>query len=130
MPAGAGLNPLFRLLPLGATDKPSIDILQASGDHPSRALFANRWDEDNLDRDYSGSWEGVDFSNGFHTVAAEWDTEKIVWSVDGVERFASWDGIPQQPMYLAVCLEVRDPDAQTRFPATLDIDYIRVLARP
>jgi len=130
MPAGAGLDPLFRLLPLGAGDQPSIDVMQASGDHPSRSLFANRWLEANLDRDYSGSWDGVDLSNGFHTLAAEWDEEKIVWSVDGVERFASWDGIPQEAMYLAVCLEVRDPDARTHFPATLDIDYIRVFARP
>ena len=130
MPAGAGLAPLFRLLPLGADDQPSIDVMQAAGAHPTTALFANRWVETNLDRDYSGSWDGIDLSNGFHTVAAEWDEEKIVWSVDGVERFASWDGIPQQPMYLTVCLEVRDPAAQTHFPATLDIDYIRVFARP
>jgi beta-glucanase (GH16 family) len=130
MPAGAGLVPLLRLLPLGAVDKPSIDVLQAAGDQPSRALFANRWEEADLDRDYSGSWEGIDLSNGLHTVAAEWDEEKIVWSVDGVERFASWDGIPQIPMYLAVCLEVRDPGPRTQFPAALDIDYIRVFARP
>jgi len=130
MPAGSGLDPLFRLLPLGAADQPSIDVMHASGSDPSMALFANRWVETNLDRDYSGSWDGVDLSNGFHTVAAEWDEEKIVWSVDGVERFASWDGIPQQPMYLTICLEVRDPGAQTHFPATLDIDYIRVFARP
>ncbi|HEY4084300.1 MAG TPA: glycoside hydrolase family 16 protein, partial [Bryobacteraceae bacterium] len=106
MPAGAGLEPLFRLLPLGAADQPSIDVMGAAGGNPSSTLFANRWTETNLDRDYSGSWDGVDLSNGFHTVAAEWDEEKIVWSVDGVERFASWDGIPQQPMYLTVCLEV------------------------
>jgi beta-glucanase (GH16 family) len=130
MPAGAGLDPVFRLLPLGGADQPSIDVMQASGADPSRALFANRWLETNLDRDYSGSWDGVDLSNGFHTLTAEWDEEKIVWSVDGVERFASWDGIPQQPMYLAVCLELRDPDARTHFPATLDIDYVRVFARP
>jgi beta-glucanase (GH16 family) len=130
MPAGAGLDPLFRLLPLGAADQPSIDVMGAAGGNPSSTLFANRWIETNLDRDYSGSWDGVDLSKGFHTVAAEWDEEKIVWSVDGVERFVSWDGIPQQPMYLTVCLEVRDPPAQTHFPATLDIDYIRVFERP
>lgn len=130
MPVGAGLDPVFRLLPLGPADQPSIDVMQASGDKPSSALFANHWVETNLDRDYSGSWDGVDLSNGFHTVAAEWDEEKIIWSVDGVERFASWDGIPQQPMYLNVGLEVRDPGPQTHFPATLDIDYIRVFARP
>ncbi|HVW10856.1 MAG TPA: glycoside hydrolase family 16 protein [Bryobacteraceae bacterium] len=130
MPAGAGLEPLLRLLPLTAGDQPSIDVMHAEGDNPGRALFANRWLETNLDRNYSGSWDGADLSGGFHTIAAEWDPEKIVWFVDGVERFVSWDGIPQEPLYLAVCLEVHDPNAQTHFPATLDIDYIRVFSRP
>jgi beta-glucanase (GH16 family) len=72
---------------------------------------------------------------GFHVIAVEWDQEKIIWTVDGVERFASFDGVPHQPMYLAVSLAVGtekagEPDAQTRFPALLDIDYVRVFARP
>jgi beta-glucanase (GH16 family) len=95
-----------------------------------RALFANRWVENNLDRDYTGSLDGPDLSKGFHTLAAEWDEEKIVWFVDGAERFTSWDGIPRQSMYLAVCLQVIDPTAATQLPATLDIDYIRVFMRP
>ncbi len=130
MPAGAGLEPLLRLLPLAGTEQPSIDVLHASGANPSQALFANRWLETDLNRDYTGSWNGPELSNGFHTIAAEWDSEKIVWFVDNAERFTSWDGIPQAPMYLAVCLEVRDPDSRTPFPATLDIDYIRVFSRP
>jgi beta-glucanase (GH16 family) len=130
MPAGAGLEPIFRLLPLPTGDQPSIDVLDASGGNPAKSLFANRWEQDNLERDYSGSWDGPDLSKSFHTIAVEWDDEKIVWLVDGVERFRSLDGIPQQKMYLAVCLEVRDPDERTPFPASLDIDYIRVFARP
>jgi beta-glucanase (GH16 family) len=135
IPGGRGLEPVFRLLPVPRGDSPSIDVMDAIGSEPAKALFANRWGDAKADRDYRGSYEVADLSAGFHIAALEWDEEKIVWTVDGVERFASFDGIPHQPMYLAVWLAVGsenagEPDAQTKFPATLDIDYVRVFARP
>jgi beta-glucanase (GH16 family) len=135
MPAGRGLEPLLRLLPVPSGDTPSIDIMNATGSDPAKALFANRWTDGRVDRDYTGSYKVADLSAGFHVIAVEWDEEKIVWLVDGVERFQSFDGVPHQPMYLAVSLAVAseqagEPDAQTGFPALLDIDYVRVFARP
>jgi beta-glucanase (GH16 family) len=135
MPAGNGLEPLFRLLPVPNGETPSIDVMNAIGSDPATALFANRWQEAQIDRDYSGSYKVGDLSAGLHIVAVEWDEEKIVWTVDGMERFQSFDGVPHQPLYLAVCLlagseRTGEPDAQTRFPAAFDIDYIRVFARP
>jgi beta-glucanase (GH16 family) len=135
MPAGRGLESLFRLLPVPSGETPSIDVMNAIGSEPSTALFANRWEEARIDRDYSGSYKVADLSAGMHIVSVEWDEEKIVWVVDGMERFQSFDGVPHQPMYLAVYLSVAgekagQPDPQTRFPAALDIDYIRVFARP
>lgn len=135
MPAGRGLEPLFQLLPIPNGDVPSIDVMNATGGDPRKALFTNRWLEGNVDRDYSGSYQVDDLSKGFHIVAVEWDEEKIIWTVDGNERFQSFEGVPHQPMYLAVSLAVGtpkagEPDAQTRFPAAFDIDYIRVFARP
>jgi beta-glucanase (GH16 family) len=135
MPKGRGLEPVFRLLPVPKGERPSIDVIDAIGSEPGKALFGNRWGDAKADRDYSGSYEVGDLSAGFHVAAIDWDEEKIVWTVDGVERFASFDGVPHQPMYLAVWLSVGsdkagEPDAQTRFPATLDIDYVRVFARP
>jgi beta-glucanase (GH16 family) len=135
IPAGRGLEPLFRLLPVPSGDIPSIDVMNAVGNDPTTALFANRWGDARADRDYTGSYKVADLSSGFHIVALEWDEEKLVWTVDGVERFQSFDGVPHQPMYLCLSLAVGtekagEPDAQTRFPATLDIDYVRVFARP
>jgi beta-glucanase (GH16 family) len=135
IPTGRGLEPQFRLLPIPSGEIPSIDVLDAAGSDPTTALFANRWGDERADRDYTGSHKVADLSVGFHIVSVEWDKEKILWTVDGVERFHSFDGIPHQPMYLAVWLAVNtdksgDADERTRFPAVFDIDYIRTFARP
>jgi beta-glucanase (GH16 family) len=134
IPAGRGLEPVFRLLPITGGDIPAIDVMNAAGDEPSKALFSNHWGDARADRDYTGSYTVDDLSIGFHTITVTWDEEKIIWTVDGFERFSSFDGVPHQPMYLAVSLGVGteksgDPDATTKFPASLDIDYIRVFAR-
>lgn len=135
MPAGGGLEPQFRLLPVPSGEVPSIDVMDAIGSDPATALFTNRWGDARADRDYAGSHRVADLSTGFHLVAVEWDAEKVVWFVDNAESFHSFDGIPHQPMYLAAWLAVGtakagEPNAGTRFPAVLDIDYIRVLALP
>ncbi len=135
IPAGRGLEPMFRLLPITGGDIPAIDVMNATGDEPSRALFSNHWGDARADRDYTGSYVVDNLSIGFHTIVVTWDEEKIIWTVDGFERFSSFDGVPHQPMYLAVSLGVGteksgDPDATTKFPASLDIDYVRVFARP
>ena len=135
IPAGRGLEPLLQLLPVPSGETPSIDVMDATGNEPTKALFANRWGDARADRDYAGSYKVADLSMGFHIVSVEWDEEKIVWTVDGMEHFHSFDGVPHQPMYLTVSLGVGtekagEPDAQTRFPAVLDIDYVRVFGRP
>jgi beta-glucanase (GH16 family) len=134
IPAGRGLEPLFQLLPVPTGDTPSIDVMNATGGEPSKALFANHWGDAHADRDYTGSYQVADLSVGFHIITVEWNEDEIAWSVDGADRFHSYDGVPHQPLYLAVSLGVGtvkagEPDSQTKFPAALDIDYIRVFAR-
>lgn len=135
IPAGRGLEANFRLLPIPSGELPGIDVLDALGNDPSLALFANHWGNESADRHYSGSHKVGDLSAGFHTVSLEWDEEKLFWSVDDVEQFQSFDGVPHQPMYLAIYLTVGaekagEPDPQARFPAVLDVDYVRVFALP
>jgi beta-glucanase (GH16 family) len=134
IPAGRGLEPLLQLLPVPTGDMPSIDVMNAIGSEPTKALFANHWGDARADREYTGSYQVADLSAGFHIVSVEWNEDEIAWSVDGADRFHSYDGVPHQPLYLAVSLGVGtakagEPDNQTKFPAALDIDYIRVFAR-
>jgi beta-glucanase (GH16 family) len=131
IPAGRGLRPGFVLLPVPLGPLPEIDVFEAIGNPPSKVYFANHWGTEQTERSFGDSFTGPDLSNGFHTLAIEWDREKITWFIDGKERFQSVDGIPRQPMYLSVDLAVggrlaRSPDASTNLPASFDIDYVRV----
>lgn len=133
--AGRGFETKFWLLPIPKGEVPSIDVLEAIGSEPSKAHFANRWGDEKTERSYTGSWNTPDLSKDFHIFAVEWDKDKIVWFVDGKERFRSVDGVPHQPMYLVASLavggtEAKWPDSTTPFPAFFDIDYVRVFQRP
>lgn len=134
-PAGQGLEALFRLLPIPTGETPSIDVMNTTGGDTANAVFTNRWADARSEREYTGSYRASDLSVGFHIISIEWDEEKIVWTVDGVERFQSYEGVPHQPLYLTLMLAIGtektgEPNPQTKFPAVLDIDYIRVFARP
>ena len=82
-----------------------------------------------------GKWTGPDFTADFHTFAVDWRTDRVVWYVDGIERHR-WTGSADfGPMYVLLNLAVGGqwdgtPDAQTPFPAEMDIDYVRVYRLP
>lgn len=126
VPVGEGLRPGFALLPIPSGTLPAIDVFETTGGAPSKIFFANRWGTEQTERSYGNSFEVPDLSAAFHTISMEWDQEHIAWFVDGKEKFHSYDGVPRQPLYLVVDLAVNPPDASTVFPASFDIDYIRV----
>jgi len=133
--AGKGLQSRFWLMPVPSGEIPSIDIYDVIGSAPGSALFGNWWGDEKTERSFTGSYDAGDLSAGFHVVAMEWDENRIVWTVDGKERFRSTSGIPHQPMYLAISLAVggaqaRYPDQSAKFPATFEIDYVRVYQLP
>jgi beta-glucanase (GH16 family) len=131
IPRGKGLRPGFLLLPVPLGPLPEIEVFQSVGNSPSRVYFANRWGTEQTERSFGDSFNGPDLSVGFHTLAIEWDSDKIVWFIDGKEKFRSVDGVPHQPMYLLLDLAVggnlaKSPDSSTALPALFDIDYVRV----
>jgi beta-glucanase (GH16 family) len=127
------------LYPVPLAPLPKIQIFQVSGNKTDLASFSNHWGTEQTERSFGDSFSGPDLSNGFHTVAVEWDAAKIAWFVDGNETLRAVDGIPRQQMFLLLELAVgggsgnlstRFPDETTHFPASFDIDYIRVYKRP
>ena len=130
VPAGSGLRPRFQLLPIPLGPLPAIDVFETTSSAPSKVFFANHWGTEQAERSFGDTFTGPDLSTGFHTVSIEWDRDKITWFIDGKEKFQSVDGIPRQPMYMLIDLAVRGPDATTKFPASFDIDYIRVYQHP
>jgi beta-glucanase (GH16 family) len=121
VPAGRGLHSRFRLLPAPFGPLPEIDVFETDGAAPSRVSFANRWGTEQTERSFGDSFSAPDLSAAFHVIAVEWDRDRIAWFVDGKKRFESVDGVPRQPMFLAVELGGGD--------GSLDIDYIRVYRR-
>ena len=135
VPKGKGLWPAFWLLPEPLAWPPEIDVLEILGHEPNKVYMTHHFrDEQKAHKSDGGEWAGPDFSKEFHEFAVEWSPEKIVWFVDGVERFRSTKSIPHGKMYMLVNLAVggdwpKAPDENTKFPCAMEVDYVRVYQR-
>lgn len=130
VPRGKGLWPAFWLLPLDTSWPPEIDVFEILGQETDRVHLTAHWSEGGEHRQRGTEFAGPDFSEQFHTFAVEWSADKMVWYVDGVKRHEVTGKSPQGPMYLLANMAVGGPwpgapDANTPFPATFTIDYIR-----
>jgi beta-glucanase (GH16 family) len=133
-PKGRGLWPAFWLLSGDQDWPPEIDVLEILGHQPNIAYMTVHFeDAEGVHRSSGGQWTGPDFSAGWHTFGVDWQPTAIVWYVDGVERrrYTIRDHIPAEPMYLLLNLAVGGtwpgaPDASTVFPASYEVDYVRV----
>ncbi len=143
MPAGKGLWSAFWLLNAyyhdAEPEDPEIDIIEAIGDQTTTAnqAYHTRADTNGdgvTDSSVSDEYRAtiVDFSSGFHRYAVEWTPESIVWSVDDVVTAeVRGERVSQEQMYIILNLAVGGsfpgpPDESTQFPASFDIDYVRV----
>ncbi len=101
----------------------------------------------------SKTFESIDFSQDYHVFSLIWTKYKLIWLVDGEEvrslyRYSTLNGsvvdcnimepfqqyskrtiFPTIPMQIVVDFAIQpdenSPDADTPFPSSLDIDYIR-----
>jgi beta-glucanase (GH16 family) len=137
IPSGKGLWPAFWLLPIEHTSKPEIDVMEIYGDKPDVIKMNFHYlDESDRHQNSNEAWTGPDLSNDFHVYAVDWQPDRIIWYVDGVERWRYSDigYVPNVPMYLLANLAVGGvgagtPDASTVFPGFYEIDYIKVWCR-
>lgn len=145
LPRGEGLWPAFWMLGsnFGAVRWPicgEIDIMEHIGREP-RTVHGTIHGPG-----YSGG-EGIsksytlaaDFADKFHVFALEWEPGALRWYVDGVHyqtrtpadlpEDARW--VFDQPFFIILNLAVGGgwpgaPDASTRFPQRMLVDYVRV----
>jgi len=129
---GQGLWPAFWLVPADHSWPPEIDIMEIVGSQPGDVLMTYHWGQASApQKDYS-TYSGLADPTGWHTYAVNWQPGHIDWYIDGVLRKSvSSQNVPNKPMEIIANLAVGgklpgNPDASTRFPATLDVDYIRV----
>jgi beta-glucanase (GH16 family) len=137
MPVGRGLWPAFWLLPANRTWPPEIDIMEHKGRIPNRIWMTLHMPQPGTWRSKSagGEWAGPDFTAGMHSFAVEWEPNAIRWYVDGTERHRVEKATPDVPMYVIFNLAVGgdwdgNPDAGTRFPAEMWVDWVRVYQKP
>jgi len=146
MPEGKGLWSAFWLLNAyykqDQPEDPEIDIIEAIGDRVTTANHAYHYQDDldgdgfHSDRQSTELRASIsDFSADFHTYRVDWEPQRIVWYVDDIETGrVEGDQVSDEQMYLIANLAVGGnfpgpADETTPFPASFDIDYIRVWQR-
>ncbi|MBX6320828.1 MAG: glycoside hydrolase family 16 protein [Rhodospirillaceae bacterium] len=137
VPAGRGLLPAFWMLPSSHASLPEIDVMEILGQEPHRLqVHLHYRDDTGRIRRPGKAIETADLSAGWHVYGLDWQPGRLVWYLDGVERWRYEQAahVPHEPMYLLVNLAVGGnwpgpPDGTTRFPAALLVDYVRVWQR-
>lgn len=137
MPAGQGLWPAFWLLPVDGDRLREIDVFEFLGHEPNTIhMNVHYTDENDELTTIPSAFTGPDFSRDYHTFAIDWNEERIVWYVDGVERHrvTEHEAVPSGLFYLIANLAVGGewpghPDETTPFPSHFDIDFIRAYRR-
>jgi beta-glucanase (GH16 family) len=148
VPAGAGLWPAFWSLgsTIGAVGWPQtgeIDVMEFVGREPNEIFGTIHGPGYSGGASFGGTYDfGTGAFNAFHTVAIEWQPDRIDWFVDGVlYHSATPADVAPNPwvfdhsFFLLLNLAVGGnfggpvgPD--TVFPATLLVDYVRVYRGP
>jgi beta-glucanase (GH16 family) len=124
-----------------------IDIVECIGHEPSVAYgtlhYGGQW-PNNTQSGMGYTTDSWSFAQQFHDFALEWEEGEMRWYVDGnlYQTQSSWRttaGAPfpapfDQEFHLLINLAVGGnwpgaPDATTRFPQELTVDYIRVYQR-
>jgi beta-glucanase (GH16 family) len=137
VPEGKGLWPAFWFLPTSHRWPPEVDCFEMFGAPNSRGEGgAGKFHTGTLQgvHDGTGAWYSMDINQytSFHTYGLQWSPNSVKVFIDGKEVSSqpTSDKV-NTPMYLVANLAiggpwVEAPDQSTRFPASMEIDYIRV----
>lgn len=146
MPKGNGFWPSLWMLPdqdkYGPwPDSGEYDVVEVAGNDPTKYHFTSHWGPNG-----SGICGHpctpqvatvVDMSAGYHTYGFEWQPDGLTWYFDGQKmgnKITDPGAIKQTPFYIIANFSVGGswpplngaPDGSTKFPASMDIDYLRV----
>lgn len=124
-PSGRGLWPSLWSMPADLTWPPEIDVAENWGQPLDTVAMTVHY---GADEQASEDFTGPDFAAGYHTFGVDWEPSGLTWYVDGVARAHVAIAI-RRPQFLLADLAVNAsprPDASTRLPASLSIDWVRV----
>jgi beta-glucanase (GH16 family) len=144
VPEGAGLWPAFWML---GTDidrvawpqTGEIDIMEYVGRLPNEVFGTIHGPGYSGGQSFGMSYDlGYPVANDYHTFAVEWQPDKIVWYIDGIQyhQASPADIAPNQwvfnhPFYMLLNVAVGGNfggpiGPETTFPQTMSIDYVRL----
>ncbi len=130
-PSGRGLWPAIWMLPASTQSRPEIDLFEATGQRPGRWVFHLHPKDRNRDS-RKGVLNKKRLGSGTHTIGLDWRPGALTWSVDGQPAWTvTGRDVPSEAMYLVINLAVGGifpgpPDRSTQFPATFEIDRVRI----
>jgi beta-glucanase (GH16 family) len=141
LPSAKGIYSAFWTTTEDHSWPPEIDVFERTGDRGDLYHLTHHWPNGTAGGG-SLTQEYVDgkFNDGnWHTFAALWDPEKIVWYMDGREitRYTNKNNIPATNLVLLLSAEVwskdswwtSGPDSTTPNITTTYVDYVRVWKR-
>ena len=133
LPAGKGLWPQLWLNPqTNGMWPPEIDLMEAIGSEVNKVHHNVQWrDADGAHQAEPGVIYATDWFADWHTYTLEWTASDVIFFIDGAETYRLTGHSPTIAMNLMLNLGVGggwpgDPDTTTSFPATFEIDYVRV----
>ena len=147
LPKGQGIWPAFWMLgsnfdSMGWPNCGEVDIMENIGSEPSRVHGSLHGPGYSGSNPLTGNFtlpNQARFSDAFHVFAIEWEPNTIRFYVDNVlYETQSADRLPagkrwafDHPFYLVLNVAVGgywpgNPDATTRFPTSMLVDYVRV----
>ncbi|MDQ6816403.1 MAG: glycoside hydrolase family 16 protein, partial [Actinomycetota bacterium] len=147
IPRGKGLWPAFWALGnnYGRVGWPrcgEIDVMENTGGNPFRIKGSIHGPQAHTSIDYAVhrvAWSRVSLATGFHIYGVTWRPGKIIFTLDGVHygtvtpadlsNGQRW--VFDKPVFLILTLAIQggpsaQPDAATRFPARMLVDWVRV----
>ncbi len=135
VPEGRGLWPAVWLLPASRETLPEIDMLESMGQDPRHMLmYLHPKDPGAKAPNKEYRVRGPNLAEDWHTIRLDWAAGRLDFFVDGVRVWqVTGRHVPDEPMYVVLNLAVGGdypgpPDADTQFPATFAIDYLRITA--
>jgi beta-glucanase (GH16 family) len=146
LPVGQGYWPAFWLLgadieTVGWPGTGEIDVMEYRGQEPNVLLGSVHGPGYSGGESITSRYELLDgrFDTGFHVFGIEWEPDEIRWYVDGqvyhrvtqatVRKRGEW--VFDHPFYIILNVAiggtfVGPPNADTRFPQSMLVDWVRV----
>lgn len=136
LPLGKGLWPAFWLCAIDLSWPPEIDVMESLGHNPTTLYTTVHMGQRDKPDKIGFATQVADTTTDFHTYGMLWSPTVIAWYFDG-KRVAYTPTPPdvRKAMYMLINLAVGgdwpgDPDASMKFPADMQLDYVRVYALP